>query len=330
VQLVEQAPPVQTKGAQLCVGGTGGLQVPLEQIGAFVSTVPEQLALPHTVPLGHCEQAPEPSHPPESPQLDVGAIGHCPCGSRPPLTAPQTPSAPCPFAAAEQAWQVPVQPVLQHTPSTQNPLVQSPPAPHFLPFAQRVAHVVGLPPQSTSVSFPSCFASLQASMPTQPSGNGPPHVLPSATHVVGVQPQRFAVPPPPHVFGSVQSALVWQPHCPVALHTSPGVVPQVAPAWYAGTAAPALLHVYVRHFGCGDGGTFVTSTTLMVPPIPSHTSFWQFPGTCGGFCAVAMPIGVFTVVQVLVLEHAGCWQSVVVPGQSASDTHSTQWPSMSQ
>jgi hypothetical protein len=44
-----------------------------------------------------------------------------------------------------------------------------------------------------------------------------PHVLPWAAQVVGVQPQTFGVPPPPHVCGAVQQvAVLWLPHRPTA------------------------------------------------------------------------------------------------------------------
>jgi hypothetical protein len=55
-------------------------------------------------------------------------------GSAPALIAPQVPSAPCPFLTAEQARQVPVQALLQQTPSTQLPLAHWLPAPHAPPF----------------------------------------------------------------------------------------------------------------------------------------------------------------------------------------------------
>jgi hypothetical protein len=40
------------------------------------------------------------------------------------MTGPQAPSIPCPFTVVEQAWQSPVQAVLQQTPSTQKVLKQ--------------------------------------------------------------------------------------------------------------------------------------------------------------------------------------------------------------
>ena len=56
-----------------------------------------------TVPLGHTLQAPVPLQPPVLPQDAMLAAGHSLCGSPPSLTAPHTPSTPCPFEAAEQA-----------------------------------------------------------------------------------------------------------------------------------------------------------------------------------------------------------------------------------
>jgi hypothetical protein len=128
---------------------------------------PEHVAGAHTVPGAYTEQAPEPLHPPESPHVDIAAIAQSLCGSLPMRTAPHTPFWPVvPFAVSEQAWHVmPVHAELQHTPSAQKVLAQSEPVLHFLPFAQRVAQPLTLPPQSTSVSLPSCVVLSQLSIP---------------------------------------------------------------------------------------------------------------------------------------------------------------------
>src|SRR6202042_3619142 len=119
------------------------------------------------------------SHPPVLPQVDVASVGHSSSGSVEAAIGPQVPSEPEPFFAAEQAWQVPVQAVAQHTPSTQPPplvgshsrlveqdapgamywqvvplqfsVAQSPATAHVRPTAQGGQD----PPQSTSVSSPS-------------------------------------------------------------------------------------------------------------------------------------------------------------------------------
>jgi hypothetical protein len=148
------------------------------------------------------------------PQLDAGSAVHSLSGSRPTRIAPHTPSAPVPFFAAVQAWQVPVQSELQQTPSTQKPEVQSEPVLQVAPAAQRVAQIAVSPPQSTEVSVTSFVPLLQSSVPPQPF-EGVPQVAPIAPQLgTGVQPQMPGEPPPPQVCGEVQSALVAQPQWP--------------------------------------------------------------------------------------------------------------------
>src|SRR4051812_886740 len=97
---------------------------------------------------------------------------HSLLGSVPALIEPQVPSAPLPFLLAEHAWQRPLHVLLQHTPSTQLPLAQSAPLPHFLPLMPLPAHTPE-PPQSTSLSPPFCTPSSQIRLPKQPSGAEP-------------------------------------------------------------------------------------------------------------------------------------------------------------
>ena len=169
------------------------------------------------------------------------------------------------------------------TPSAQNPLWQSLPARHFLPFPQRVVHLVALPPQSVSVSLPSLTPSSQPRLPKQPSGKGPRRrVLPKAAHVPGVQPQTTGVPPPPHVFGTVQSALDWQPHWPWALQSFgiETVPPHMTPGLFVCTTVPPASQESVTHV-VPDDGVSVSSTTVLWLPEPSQTILWQSPGICG-------------------------------------------------
>ena len=63
----------------------------------------------------------------------------------------------------------------------------------------------------------------QSRVPPQPSEIVPPDA-PWAAHVVGVQPQTFGVPPPPHVFGAVQVPQLNVPPQPS------GTEPQLFPA----------------------------------------------------------------------------------------------------
>jgi hypothetical protein len=124
-------------------------------------------------------QSPLPLQKPVLPQESGFSVAHSLPGSWPATTGWHTPSAPCPFFAAEHAWHVPVHGKLQHTPSTQLPLahssgelhgspsglgaqrpavqievLQSPPPMHFLPMSQPWQGRP--PPQSTSVSLPFC------------------------------------------------------------------------------------------------------------------------------------------------------------------------------
>src|SRR6185437_833463 len=92
------------------------------QVSAFCSTPAEHDDALHTVPEAHSAQAPEPLHEPLVPQVEAADAPHSLSGSVPLLMSPQVPSTPLPFLAAVHAWQVPVQAVLQHTPSTQSPL----------------------------------------------------------------------------------------------------------------------------------------------------------------------------------------------------------------
>ena len=60
---------------------------------------------------------------PVVPQVDADDVAHSLSGSLPFDTAPQTPSTPEPFLTALQAEHKPAHAVLQHTPSTQLPVM---------------------------------------------------------------------------------------------------------------------------------------------------------------------------------------------------------------
>jgi hypothetical protein len=81
---------------------------------------PEQAPALHTVPATWFRQPPLPSHVPSRPQVDSFDVGHWfdACGAPPAGTNVQVPGDPWTL----QAMHVPVQAVLQQTPSTQNPL----------------------------------------------------------------------------------------------------------------------------------------------------------------------------------------------------------------
>src|SRR5690349_19568467 len=111
----------------------------------------------------------------------------------------------------------------------------------------------------------------------------------------------------------MQSALVMQPHCPSALHSSGmvGVPAHIIPG--LGVLTGVLpLHVSVVHTFLSSGTSPVLGT-VWVPPVPLHTTFLQSPVTCGGLPLVTVPMGAKAVAQVW-LVHEGCWQSLVVPG----------------
>jgi hypothetical protein len=240
--------------------------------------------------------------------------------------APQKPSLPCPFLAALHALHVPGHAVLQHTPSTQLPLAQSLPTLHFLPFAQRVAQPLVGPPQSTSVSPPFFVPLSQFRFPKHAS-EMVPHVAPSAAHVVLVHPHTPAVPglPPPHVFGAVQSVFDLQPHWPMALHTNGLVaVSQATPGLGVCDGTPLVQMSFVHTVA--STGLSPSSTMLLVPPAPSHTTCWQSPESCA---LTGVMSGVNAVVHTK-FTHAGCWQSSFVPGHSLSCAHSRQVPLPSQ
>jgi hypothetical protein len=81
---------------------------------------------PQPTLVAACSQAPPDAHLPSLPQVVVTA--HCPLGAGlPAVTLLQLPSA-TPVRARVQAWQVPVQAVLQQTLLTQEPLAHWSPA----------------------------------------------------------------------------------------------------------------------------------------------------------------------------------------------------------
>jgi hypothetical protein len=183
--------------------------------------------------------------------------------------------------------QVPEHAPSQQTPSTQIPPWQSLPLWHFFPWAQRAQVVV--PPQSTSVSVPSCLPSSQATVPPQPSGMVPqvtPAALQSAL-VFGVQPHTPGVPgaPPPHVSGAVHWLFIVQPvQLPLPSQTS--AFPQAVP-WGLGVVRGAPIE-QVPAAQSAPAGRSVSSAMEWVPPAPSHTTFWQSPGVC---VVITVPAG---------------------------------------
>jgi hypothetical protein len=87
----------------------------------------------HTVPGAYFRHAPAPLHVPSIPHVETSALGQTLAarGGEPFGANEQVPGA----AAVLHALHVSVQAVLQQSPSTQNPLAQSPPHPQACPFA---------------------------------------------------------------------------------------------------------------------------------------------------------------------------------------------------
>lgn len=86
----------------------------------------KQLEGPHTLPAFGVRHCPAPLQMPLPRHAPLPMFPHSDCGSSPSAMGPQTPSLPCPFAAAEHAWHVPEHDVAQQTPSTQLWLVHCP------------------------------------------------------------------------------------------------------------------------------------------------------------------------------------------------------------
>ena len=82
--------------------------------------------------LAQESHAPEPLQEPFWPQLFFPSTAHWSCGSMLALALPHSPSRPADFKLAAHAWQSPVQPELQQTPSTQLPVAHAAHAPDTL------------------------------------------------------------------------------------------------------------------------------------------------------------------------------------------------------
>jgi hypothetical protein len=101
------------------------VQVPSPLQTCPVTVLPVQVVEPQETPLAYRRQAPAPLHAPSCPQLVAPSSSQVASGSMPSRTTPHWPSAPETLFAARHVMQVPVQAVLQHTPSTQLPLLHS-------------------------------------------------------------------------------------------------------------------------------------------------------------------------------------------------------------
>jgi hypothetical protein len=116
----------QLKGAQT-VAGPGLHRPAASQTFTLFTAAPSQAPALQTVPGVYLRHPPAPLHAPSSPQVDTSDLGQTLAarGGRPVGTNAHVPNA----AGMLQALQVSPHALLQQTPSTQNPLPQSPPQP---------------------------------------------------------------------------------------------------------------------------------------------------------------------------------------------------------
>jgi hypothetical protein len=197
---------------------------------------------PHAVAEEYSRQAPLPLQKPSVPHDAAPRSAHWLFGSVPVATLPHTPFCPCPFAAALHAEQIPVQAVLQQTPSAQKPVAHSSPlvhgeacasvAVHVAPFIARsqkcpdaqsvsrvhAAHVPALQSPltqsvATSQSFPFPHGGHE---PPQPMSVSLPSRMPSLqlgatqTFITHARPeQSVAVLQPTHAPSPLQTAPMW-------------------------------------------------------------------------------------------------------------------------
>ena len=140
-------------------------QVPAHAV--LQHTPSTQLLLVHSPLIEHAVPFENSAH--EVDPLHEAAPAHSLSGSVPTAMLPHVPFAPEPFFAVVHAWQVAVQAVLQHTPSTHWLLVHSPFCPHGVPFAYSAHEVAPLhsvgPGHSLSGSSPAMMVAHTPSMP---------------------------------------------------------------------------------------------------------------------------------------------------------------------
>jgi hypothetical protein len=146
-QVARQAPVAsQLNGAQMTVGPAVQVPSPSQTRPPFIAA-PSQDPRWQVVPRTKLRQAPAPSHVPSRPQVGGSGAGRplAVRGAAPAGTKAQIPWEP----GVLQDLQVSVQLLLQQTPSTQNPLAQSPPQPQAAPLAPLILLV---PLQATTAA----------------------------------------------------------------------------------------------------------------------------------------------------------------------------------
>jgi hypothetical protein len=165
----KQAPVVwsQENGAQMTVGP--GRQRPMpSHAWAPTTASPSHMPGPQAVPAVYLRQAPAPSHLPSKPQVVTSAVWHA-VESRGAMPAGMNVHVPI---VAEQVWQGSVQATLQHTPSTQKPLEQSPGHLQAWPLAFFVS--AASPQEPASEAGVSAGASAASTPPLEPAVPLPP------------------------------------------------------------------------------------------------------------------------------------------------------------
>jgi hypothetical protein len=179
LQVAAQVPVVvsQLNGAQMTVG-------PAVQVPCPSQTRPPPTAAPvqdpgwQVVPTTKLRQAPAPSHVPSKPQLEGSEAGQTAAlrGVPPAGTNAQIPGAP----AVLHDLHVSPQALLQQTPSTQNPLAQSPSHPQAAPLAPLILLVplqatarASLPPSMCGALEWLLHPAAQRPTPTHPTATTP-------------------------------------------------------------------------------------------------------------------------------------------------------------
>jgi hypothetical protein len=121
-----------------------------------------QKPLAHSVPWLHGAPVPSSAH--DVLPLQLAAPAHSLSGSVPTMMLPQVPSVPWPFFAAEHAWHVLVQALLQQKPSAQKPLVHSEEMVQGEPGPSRAHAGVGLAPLQVALPAHSLSGSVVAAI----------------------------------------------------------------------------------------------------------------------------------------------------------------------
>ena len=206
----------------------------------------------------------------------------------------------CPVSAIVHAWQVPLQAVLQQTPSAQSPLAHAPPLVQAVPFESPTqvppVHSPLVQSAATSQSFPFAHVlpSMSHSEPPQSTPVSPPSWMPSAQWEATQVPVPLQTTPPPSVHGVPSGASV-SPH-----------------AWslHAGAAQTVV-----------EAGQSVGATQATQTPSPSHT----LPPSSSHVVSA----GALVTLHACAAQFA-TWQTVFGVGQSLESLHATQLPASSQ